>query len=328
MPVEQDDETQRRLEEAVACGFLSAPQAVDLPVGFPFYVATCAVDLPEGCLSPPGGLARRLGVGRGCSAAEAAYLALLEGVERFSLQYRSDMAVERWPLATAGGAAEPVPVAALALGAPGGSVPSTSRGAAAGADLEGAARRAVLELLEHQRCGWPLAPDAGFRRVDPAGIGRAAALAAWLEDRYRVLDLRLARHGGRHFVALASSSDRDGGRRCEGAAAGLTLFDTLVHAAEEAVFHWRNMVALDYFGTSAAAMTPEDRAEVARYRGAAEQLSWPPMAEPWRVDADLVLETTTSELMDELADASGQRVRLFDLTHPEIGVPVVKAFIG
>jgi hypothetical protein len=75
-------------------------------------------------------------------------------------------------------------------------------------------------------------------------------------------------------------------------------------------------------------MTPEDRAEVARYRGAAEQLSWPPMAEPWRVDADLVLETTTSELMDELADASGQRVRLFDLTHPEIGVPVVKALIG
>ena len=324
----QESDLQRRLRQAIEAGYVSPPQCVELPRDFPFHVATCAVDLPEGCLPPGDALSRRLGVGRGRSREEAACLALLEGVERYSLQYRRDMPAALPPVATVGGDAEPAAREALVLGAPDGALQVTSRGAAAGADFEGAARRAVLELLEQHHAGGPAPPGDRFQRVDAATVGPLAGLAAWLAERYRTLDLRVAQVADGCFVALAASGDLDGGRRTEGSAAGPGLFDTLVHAAEEAVFHWRNMVALDYVGTGIAALSPGDRAELARYRGAAGRAAWPEAALCRQIAGDIVLTAVTGDLMAALARASGRRVRLFDMTQAVIAVPVAKALVG
>lgn len=323
----QASESEARLQRAVREGLLSPPQPVALPRDFPFHIATCAVDLPEGCLPPPGALPRRLAAGCGRNPAQAARRALFEGVERFSLQYRRDMPAALRPFAVAGGAGEPAPVAVLALGVPGAAAPANSKGAAAGDALETAARRAVLELLEHHHASAAAGTFAAFRRVDPAAVGRLAALASWLEGRYRLLDLRLAFFDG-YFVAIAGSSDLDGGRRTEGAAAGLGLFDTLIHAAEEAVLHWRNMVALDYAGTAAATLCEEDRMALRRYRGAAGPAPWPEADGAAAIDGDRVLATSTAGLMDTLVRMSGQPVRLFDMTTAAIGLPVVKALVG
>lgn len=323
----QASESEARLQRAVREGLLSPPQPVALPRDFPFHIATCAVDLPKGCLPPPGALSRRLAAGCGWGPAEAARLALFEGVERYSLQYQRDMPAALTPFAAAGGAGDPAPVAALALGVPGAAAPASSKGAAAGVGLESAARRAVLELLEHHHAGAPAGPSAAFRRVDPAAVGPLATLASWLDGRYRLLDLRLASFDG-YFVAIAGASDLDGGRRTEGAAAGLGLFDTLVDAAVEAVFHWRNMVALDYAGTAAETLCAEDRAALRRYRGAAGPVTWPKADGAAAVDGDSVLATSTAELMSALVRTSGLRVRLFDMTNAAIGLPVVKALAG
>lgn len=322
-----ETDTEAQLQHAVRCGFVSPPQPIPLPGDFPFRVATCAVELPEGCLPPPGPLTRRLAFGCAERAARAARLALLEGVERYSLQYRQDMPVALTPYAVAGGAAEAAPVATLALGVPGAAAPATSKGAAAGDDLEGAARRAVLELLEQHHAGDPPQPPPAFRCVVPASVAPLAALESWLEGRYRRLDLRVATCDD-YFVAVAGCSDLDGGRQTEGAAAGLNLFDALAHAAREAVFHWRAMVAFDFAGTAEETLCEDDRAALRRYRGAAGSSAWPEAARWAALDGDRSLATPAGDLMRTLARASGQRVRLFDMTCPAIGLPVVRALLG
>jgi hypothetical protein len=185
----------------------------------------------------------------------------------------------------------------------------------------------VLELLEHHHVGDPPWPDGSFRHVDPTPVPELAALVSWAEDLYRRLDLRLARYDD-YFAALAGFSDLDGGRRTTGAAAGLALYDTLIHAAQEAVFHWRNMVALDHAGTTASMLNEENRADFARYRGSPPPRAWPESQAADPLDRDEILTTTSRALMGSLAEASGLRVRLFELTHPAIEVSVVKALTG
>jgi hypothetical protein len=321
----QEAELEERLRRAVQAGRLSPPHPIAQPKGFPFHIATCAVDLPAGCIAPPGSLSRRLGVGCAGTAAGAARLALLEGVERYSLQFHRHMPARLVPFAAVGGTAEPAPVAALALGVPGAHLAVSSKGAAAGADLEAASRRAVLELLEHHRAGAPPWPDGSFLPIDPTPVPPLAAVASWAQDLYRRLDLRLARFDD-HFAALAGFSDLDGGRRTTGSAAGLALYDTLTHAAQEAVFHWRNLVALDHAGTAASTLDEEDRAELARYRGSPPSLPWPEVP-ALCVDSDEALTTVSEDLLATLAALTGRRARLFDMTSSEIGVPVVKALV-
>ena len=72
-----------------------------------------------------------------------------------------------------------------------------------------------------------------------------------------------------YAFAAVRCSDRDGGRPIFGSAAKPRLEQAVLHAAEEAVFSWRNMIALEHRAALVSTMPPEDRAAVEEYRGAA-----------------------------------------------------------
>lgn len=140
---------QERLQNAVRLGKLSRPQRVLEDLKCPVYSAICFVDLPQGTLPPPNGAPHRVALGHGRTHRDAGSLAMLEAVERYSIQHRSSLAARIFPFLARNGRAEEIATAELTLGVPGGPE-TTSIGAAAGENREAAAIRAVLELLEHR----------------------------------------------------------------------------------------------------------------------------------------------------------------------------------
>ncbi len=328
---EMSEDFLARLGEAVEAGFLSPPQPAELPPGFPFRIATVAVDLPEGCRPPPGPVPRRIAVGRGEDAAEAAALALAEGVERYSLQYRAELPEAMTAFAGSSGGASIALLEEIVLGAPLSKRRVTSKGAAAGSSLEEAGARAILELIENHWVGrfreGKRSLVERFENVSPSSLNGLRGLQDWLEGQFRFLSLRLLKLEGACWVALALLHDFDKARPTEGAAAAFDPLAALRHAAWEAVFHWRNMVALEYHGASAAAMSERDRVAIMTYRGALTGPAWPPGKLP-ETAAGPVLSAGLEDLLELLARLERRPVLLFDLTHPAIGLPVVRAWIG
>lgn len=224
---------------------------------------------------------------------------------------------------TIGGPANPVETVELTLGAPGRT--NGSAGAAAGESPEDALRRAALETLEHLHLARLLAGVGELARVDPAGEPKIAGHVAWLAGQFRRLEIRARAFTPGYVVAVAACTDLDGGRRTEGSAARLGRAGAVRAAVEEAMFHWRNMVELERAAPDLAAMSADDRARVARYRGAAAPQDWPEAVasepgEAGRADVE--------GLLAAVAVVSGRRVRAFDMTAPEVGVPVVRVHLG
>lgn len=320
-----------RIQKAVEAGLVSPPQVAQCPPGFPFHTATCAVELPDGCVAPRNAFGRRIAVGRSDRQEDAEFFALAEAVERYSLQYHGDLPKVLKPFASSEAPGSAVPVEELCLGAPRALTRVTSVGAAAGLDLETAAQRAILELIENFHVGSKIQPEGLFRAVDLYSLSDLANLMGWLHGQCRVLEGWVARSGEDYFVAYVALSDIDGGRRTAGSAAGLSLRGPLVHAAMEAVFHWRNMVALEYHGAEIDAMSEEDRTLVARYRGAIPRETFPELTKETpalSLEQDIVLSSSPADLMTALSQRTEPPIRLFDMTHPMIGIPVVKALLG
>lgn len=309
-------------------GLVSNPTLHDMPPSAPFHVALCAVELPPGCRPPSNGMMRRLAVGRGPTPERAAFLALAEAAERYSLQYADDRPRLVEPFATVGGLPEPVDIAAITLGAPQQAGPVTSVGAAAGETRGDAAGRAVLEQLEHLRIR---AFDVDRRVLPPVAAEATGSLGphmAWLADQLRRLDCRTRRFAPGYWVAKCRCSDLDGSRPTEGSAAGFDAERTVLAAAEEAIFHWRNMVVLEAKGVRASAVQGAERAALLRYRGVPPE-RWPaPRRYRTIADASGALPPALPELMLALYRQTGRRVRMFDLTLPRVGVPVVRAVLG
>src|SRR5688572_3143570 len=76
---------------AIAAGGIGAsigePSRVTLPKQCPISIFICPVRLPAGCL-PPDAMRCRIGAGSALDADIARNLCLLEGIERYSLQFR------------------------------------------------------------------------------------------------------------------------------------------------------------------------------------------------------------------------------------------------
>lgn len=308
-------------------GLVSAPTLSAMPPGFPFSVAICAVSLPPGCAPPSNTLKRRLGVGRANSPEQASFIALAEAAERYSLQFADDRPSTVTPFETAGGSPDRLELDRLALGAPRVGPAVTSVGAAAGETLEDAALRAVLELLEHHHVRSFEGDRRHLPRVEPLTEGLGVH-RDWLDGQLRRLEFRARRFEPGYWIVLSRCCDYDGGRPTIGTAAGLDPNLTVTAAAEEAIFHWRNMVALESNGVPVTPMNGAERRAFEQYRGAASD-GWP----KWRGSARPLMEThrfaADRKLLGQaLCRRSGTRLRLFDMTLPEVGVPVVKAHLG
>lgn len=267
-------------------------------------------------------LARRIATGRGATRAKADLRALGEAAERYSIQHSDALPRRMKPFVTVGGAAEALETAALTLGAPGRA--NSSVGAAAGADLEDALRRGALEVLEHLHLGRMRAGQAELAVVDPAGERGIAPHVAWLSGQFRRLEVRARAFRPGYVVAAAACADLDGGRRTEGSAARLGRGRAVRAAVEEAIFHWRNMVEMECAGADLSHLSAEDRARVARYRGALPREAWPEGAG----EVGDCGRTDVEGLLAAVAVVSGGRVRAFDFTTREVGVPVVKVVLG
>ncbi|WP_415009641.1 YcaO-like family protein [Amaricoccus sp.] len=211
----------------------------------------------------------------------------------------------------------------MTLGAPGRT--NGSAGAAAGESPGDALRRAALEVLEHLHVDRLRAGSGELAPVDPAGEPAIAPHVAWLATQFRALEIRARAFAPGYVVAVAACSDLDGGRRTEGSAARGGRAEAVRAAVEEAMFHWRNMVELERAAPDLAAMAEEDRLRIARYRGALPREVWPPAAS---ADPGEAAATDVEGLLAAVAVVSGRRVRAFDLTAPEIGVPVIRVHLG
>lgn len=293
------------------------------PPSFPFYIALCGVTTRKGCAPPENLLSCRIAAGRGRTQAEADLLAVAEAAERYSIQYSTALPERLEPFLTIGGPAEPAEVVELTLGAPG--RVNTSIGAAAGRTSRDALRRAALETLEHLHLARLRAGSGELAAVDPAAVPEIGPHAAWLAGQFRGLEVRARAFAPGYVVAVAACADRDGGRRTEGSAARRDRGAAVRAAVEEAMFHWRNMVELERAAPDLAAMAEEDRAMVARYRGALPREAWP--------EAEAAAEAAVGRadlegLLAAVAVVSGGRMRAFDMTVPEVGVPVARILLG
>lgn len=315
--------TKRPKAPRYRAGFCTTPHALSTPPDFPFYISLCGVTTRKGGEPPDNLLLLRVASGRGASQVDADRLAVAEAAERYSIQYSSELPKRLRPFVTIGGAADPVPTVDLTLGAP--RRTNTSAGAAAGKSPEDAVRRAALETLEHLHLDRLRAGSGELAPLDPMSEPAIAPHVAWLGGQFRGLEIRARAFAPGYVVAVAASADLDGGRRTEGSAARLGRAGAVRAAVEEAMFHWRNMVELERAAPDLAAMAEDDRARIARYRGALPREIWPPAeaGDPGEVDG-----TDVEGLLAAVAVVSGRRVRAFDLTTPEVGVPVVRIHLG
>lgn len=286
-------------------------------------MAVVALALPEGC-APPEGLAARVGAGTGASRAEAAFRALAEAAERYALQYSPSRPAHLMPVAAAGGPAEAAAISHLTLGAPE-AAGITSRGAAAGKSLSDAADRACLEALEHLTLdGLAAGGEQGFC---PVRLPDLDPHRTYLEGQLRLLSLWMTAREG-YVVAIARTSDRNGGRPTLGSAAGREPRGTALRAVEEAMFLWRNMVEMERRGAAIPTGVAGDAARL--YRGASAAPGWLAALDAGGADAGEppVPRAEPIPLLETVARVSGRRARVFDMTVPTLPVPVARVVLG
>lgn len=309
------------LEEAVAQSYISAPGFPFLPEDFPFRLAVCSVSPTEGC-EPPSMGKLRLGVGVGQTNEIAAFTAMCEAVERFSLQFDATAHSVMSPTLTWNGDAADVPLKKLSLGAPG--AQTSSKGCAAGESFDDAVDRAALEAIEHLILDRFRSGTVATIGINPAQIETVCDVNAYLAPRLRKLKLEalIGRQG--YVVVRAICCDHDGGRPTIGSAADLNVVEACIRATDEAVVSWRNMIELERNGIAADPNSSSSLLHV--YRGA---VSNEYDREPELLNSsDLVVPKTTARPIEILTQIVKARVRVFDMCHAQIGLPVVRVILG
>ncbi len=303
---------------------IGEPAAARLPDGCPIHLFVCPVSLTPGCLPPPGRMPCRIAAGAALDRETARELCLLEAIERFSLQY-ADGDPDQMASAPVSGARQAVLAAAqLRLGHPaqltGGPV-ADSRGCSVGADLEDAALRGLLELIEHDAlAGW-WSGEVSFRRVELGGLDRSLdQLQAWLMARRLQLQLLEHRHRSGALVYVCACTDADGRRPATGCAAGLNPMRTAAHACVEAVVALFNMAEIERRGPDMANLPGDARHDLEVYRG----LRPLPGLHRAKADADVPAADGSSSdratAFKRLAEQWDVDVAVFDLSRPATGI--------
>lgn len=309
--------TDTLIERAETARLISKPSFAEFPKDAPIHAAFRLIELRDGALPPKGGMGHRVSFGTGRTREEAARLAGFEAIERYALQYSAEAPRTRESLIASDGASHVMPNDALALGVPGSDGKVTSKGAAAGPTHEAAALWAALECLEHAL------GSQGFDHLAPDTV-LPHDLTQWLHVQLRQLSLHILEVPGIGLLLRAVCADADGGRPTYGSALSANLAQGVWHAASEAVVSWRNMVMLDHNGVTDHGMDAEQARLFRLYRGAQNDR---PVA-PTRLFDTRAWDSPNPSLTTVLTAASralGRPVAVFDMTAPEIPLPVVKA---
>lgn len=309
--------TDALIELAENAGLISGPSFAEFPKIAPIHTAFRMINLRNGTVPPAGAMKHRVSFGAARNRNEAARLSGFEAIERYALQYSADSPETRESLISSDGATHVLPNDALALGAPGSDGQTTSKGAAAGPTHEAAALWAALECLEHA-----LGPR-GFDQVLPE-TALPRDLTRWLNTYLRHLSVHVRMVSGVGLLLRAVCADADGGRPTYGTAFSTDLATGVWHAACEAVVSWRNMVTLDHTGVTDDTMNEEQARLFRLYRGARTDRPATP-ASSFDVDAWQSPDPTLMTVLTATANAAGRPIAIFDMTAPEIPLPVVKA---
>ncbi|WP_298850877.1 YcaO-like family protein [uncultured Ruegeria sp.] len=304
------------IERAEAARLISRPSFADFPKDTPIHAAFRKIELRAGTQPPKGAMKHRVSFGTGCTREEAARLAGFEAIERYALQYSSDEPETRESLIASDGAIHVMPSGALALGAPCSNGKITSKGAAAGPTHEAAALWAALEFLEHAL------GSQEFTHLLPE-TALPCDLTRWLNAHLRQLSIHIHEVPGIGLLLRAVCADVDGGRPTYGTAFSADLAQGVWHAASEAVVSWRNMVMLDHNGVTEDGMDTEQTRLFRLYRGAQSDRATAPTTlfdvEGW--DAP---NPTLTGVLRAASKIACRPVAIFDMTAPEIPLPVVK----
>lgn len=323
-----------KIQKVIESGLVSRPQLQRLPEGIPIHAAICALHLPSGCLPPLSGAPRRVASGCSFDATGAEFLALAEATERYSLQFSHDRPRRLIPIETLVGKDESCSIDDLTIGAPTTNGSVNSKGCAAGATMEEAVLRAALEAYEHVvlRGFYEGNLEANLITGDCQEL---SDLRTWLTSQYRALSHCVYQSSSGLTTVRSCCSDFDGGRPTFGSSASFSLEEAIVASSLEAVFHWRNMVAMENQGTKIGSGNSDEAHAVKLYRGVytnkhTEILGTIGIQEIQKnqVTASQTISNSMYEALDELCRLSRQRVRVFNMTKDEISIPVVRILIG
>jgi hypothetical protein len=312
---------------AIAAGsigeYIGEPRLATLPAQCPVSIFVCPVRLPAGCL-PPDAMPRRIGTGSALDNETARNLCLLEGTERYSLQFRPDDPEHLTSFAMTAARQISRPIDELRLGHPlqrtGGPV-SDSRGCSVGANLAEAALRGLLELAEHDALEiWRASPDK-FHEVDPHGLDQALdRLLAWLEANGLGSRIFEHRHSSGATAYVAVCSDAAGNRPAAGSAAGLDARRAAVHACVESVVASFNLAEIAKNASRIDGLPPDDRLAVETYLGIAKGPQLPVGVAPRPASTAAGMQDEPGTAFRRMVELWGVDVAAFDLSRHETGI--------
>ena len=318
---------QESINEAINQELFTRPTEFWMPADAPLKFAACAISLPPGCAVVDSKVSHRISTGAGFSSNRAAFIACMEAAERYSIQYYNDAPRSFWPFESSKPRPSEVDAILVLIGKPGNVHDVTTIGCAAGKDLQSAAQRACFEMLEHHFYQRAIDSRLDLISCDPCSLPSVGQLCVWLGDQLRVLRILVAKNADLCFFAIASCSDFDQGRRTIGTGCSTSADEAAFSASCEAILNWRNMIELERNGKKIDDFLPREQEEIRRYRGSVDDLVLTDnaeLAEAQKFESceDLGLERTL-ELAEEVV---GQAISLVDLTHPVVGIPVVRAY--
>lgn len=307
---------------------IGEPEQARLPRRCPVRAFVCPVVLPRGCLPPPGALPLRVGAGAALDRATARSLCVMEGIERYSLQYRAGDPERQRAVRFPGARIATLAVDRLRLGHPaqrdGGTV-ADSRGCAAGPTLADAALRGLLELAEYDAVADWRSGACRFQSVEAHGVcDPLDRLLTRTEAERLSLRVFARRHPSGAVVCAAVCADASGARPATGSAAGLDLGRTALTASVEAVLAWFNFAEIARHGTGLAALPEESRIEVETWLGLRDPPGFPVDGRDFRGESGTRTAPDPEQEFSNLVARWGVDVAVFDMSRKETGIATAR----
>ncbi|WHP67298.1 YcaO-like family protein [Phaeobacter inhibens] len=314
-----------RIAAAEQAGLISPASMADFPLGSPLSVAFRLVTPRRGTLPPSLNVSRRYASGAGLSIDAAKMLSGLEAIERYSIQFSSELPDQIDSVWSSDRSCRRVEVDALALGSPRVTKEVQSIGAAAGRSIEDASSRAVMELAEYtlrSRSKLEL-KRISDKIVDESSI--VGRIREWLGMQARCIEFAVCTDLPKGCFVRCSCHDESFYRPTFGTAFSLDISEAIQKSCFEAVTSWRNMVSLEFNGINLSDVSEEEERVLRTYR---EKIS--PLSSITETISELPgRKEKTREVLSYVAscltDFTGKSVHVFDMSAPEIGLPVVKA---
>lgn len=254
---------------------------------------------------------------------------LLEGIERYSIQYHAGDPFELASIGISGAGKIVLPANVLLLGHPAqqdGVEAADSRGCSVGRDLPDAALRGLLELAENDAVDrWLDGQELFHLTEDATADSRFEFLSSWAHRSGLALRIGEHRHVSGALVSIAVCSEVTGSRPAFGSAAGLDRTETIMRACLEAVSTWFNLGAIGRRGRELEHLSPEGQFQAEVFLGSAvlPQIR----ASPTDILANgmsYVDLANAPQTFESLVSAWGIEAAVFDLTRPATGVTAVR----